>query len=119
VNVLETNVVVYLPADRVAEVPPDGLCAISAMSEKGLRCLGFASDTDRAAKDEILAVMTVIDLTPAIRVAAVSLRRAHRLRRPDAITAATALVHDATLLTNDQRLARTPGLKARPLALKP
>ena len=46
------------------------------------------------------------------------LRRAHRLRLPDAIIAASALAHHATLLTNDQRLLAIPGLQSESLELR-
>ena len=46
------------------------------------------------------------------------LRRAHRLRLPDAIIAASALAHHATLLPNDQRLLAIPGLQSESLELR-
>ncbi|MGC9221303.1 MAG: type II toxin-antitoxin system VapC family toxin [Solirubrobacteraceae bacterium] len=51
--------------------------------------------------------ITVTPLTAAIGASAAQLRAAHeRLRLPDAIVLATALVLDAELLTYDNRLAR-------------
>jgi predicted nucleic acid-binding protein len=51
-----------------------------------------------------LADIAVMELTQAIKDRAVDLRKRHSLKLPDAIVAATALILDATLLTNDQRL---------------
>ena len=37
---------------------------------------------------------------------------------PDAIIAATAICHDAVLVTNDAELYNTPGLQSRGLAVR-
>lgn len=66
----------------------------------------------------LLATMQRIEVDAIVRETAIRLRREHRLKLPDAIIAASALVLDATLLTNDQRLASLPALRSQALALK-
>jgi predicted nucleic acid-binding protein len=56
--------------------------------------------------------LTVQAVTPAIAEEAARLRAAHAFRTPDAIQLATALTTGASsLLTNDAKLARAPGLR--------
>jgi predicted nucleic acid-binding protein len=42
----------------------------------------------------------------------------HRLRLPDAIIAASAVAHNAILLTSDQRLLTIPEVQSEALELK-
>jgi len=62
--------------------------------------------------------LTVVPIHSRVKDEAIRLRRAHRLRVPDAIVAATAATLDAELVSNDARLKTVPGLRCRPLALK-
>lgn len=62
--------------------------------------------------------MEIIGLTKEVKELAIELRRSHRLRLPDAIVAASALVYDAVLLSNDQQLSRISGLKLQSVRLK-
>lgn len=43
----------------------------------------------------------------------IQLRKEHRLKTPDAIIAATALVHNATLITNDKGFSKVKALKIK------
>jgi predicted nucleic acid-binding protein len=49
-------------------------------------------------------------LDHSIKEEAIRLRRSARLKLPDAIVVATALVHGATLITNDRTLHNVPNL---------
>ena len=65
-----------------------------------------------------VAISEIIELTPDIAVKTVELRRATRLKIPDAIVAATAIVHGLTLITSDADFLGIPGLKTiDPLAM--
>jgi predicted nucleic acid-binding protein len=48
----------------------------------------------------------VIDIGDRVKMEAIALRAAFKLKLPDAIIAATALVLDATLLTADKDMLR-------------
>lgn len=54
---------------------------------------------------------TILALSPEIVTECVRLRRSRKIKTPDAIIAATALVHDLTLITSDQGFANIPGLR--------
>jgi predicted nucleic acid-binding protein len=60
---------------------------------------------------DFLGDVVVIGLTEDVEEQAVQLRRQERLKMPDAIVAATALVLGAELVTNDKKLQRVPGLR--------
>jgi len=53
----------------------------------------------------------VLPLTESIALHAADLSRQHHLATADAVIYATALAHDAGLLTIDQHFARLPGVK--------
>lgn len=63
----------------------------------------------------LLDRIQVVPLTPPIADEAIALRRAHRLKTPDAIIAATAKLLARTLLTNDHKLLAIGDVPARPL----
>jgi predicted nucleic acid-binding protein len=62
---------------------------------------------------EFLDDLTVIPLNEAIEKKAIEIRRTTKLKLPDAIVAATSIVLDAVLLTDDKHLfdISLPGLK--------
>jgi len=65
-----------------------------------------------------IASSAVFDLTPAVVDKTIELRRAMRIKIPDAIIAATAIVHNLTLITSDSDFNAIPGLKTiNPLAM--
>ena len=82
-----------------------------------MELLSFADLT--AAEEDAIGVLlggvTIVELTPQVRMIAICLRREHRLKLPDAIVAATAVELDTELLTNDIRLAGTPRVRVRAL----
>jgi predicted nucleic acid-binding protein len=59
-----------------------------------------------------------IELNEQVRGTAIALRRAQRVKLPDAIVVATALTLNCELITNDQQLSKVQGLRCRSLALK-
>jgi len=65
-----------------------------------------------------LSEITVVDLNEEVRDLAIDLRKAHRLKLPDAIVAATAISLNAQLMTNDAKLQRVPGLNCESIELK-
>ena len=73
---------------------------------------GIAPETESERRG-LLAALHSVKVDASVREAAIRLRREHRLKIPDAIIAASALTHDAILLTNDQRLLTVPGLKSQ------
>ena len=71
-------------------------------------------DEEQDIKD-FLEDLTIIPLSEEIERTAIALRRAGSLKLPDCIVAATAIVLDALLLTNDDHLLKLswPGLRTQ------
>jgi len=115
---LDTNTVLYLLGGRLAAPLVAGEYSVSVISEMEL--LSYPA-LDEAAEKHIrsfLADVAVIGLTQPVKESAIRIRRQTGLRLPDAIVAATAVVLDAEVLTNDLDLLRVAGLRARSLPLK-
>ncbi|MXX11364.1 MAG: type II toxin-antitoxin system VapC family toxin, partial [Nitrospira sp. SB0667_bin_9] len=64
------------------------------------------------------ASMTIYSIDQDVKEEAIRLRRKSRLKLPDAIIAATAMCHDAVLVTNDNEMQDVPDLKSRQLAVR-
>jgi predicted nucleic acid-binding protein len=69
---------------------------------------GLAIDEERQI-EEFLRHAIIVPLNDDVERAAIRLRRREHLKLPDAIIAATALVTDSTLITNDHKLMRLQG----------
>ena len=116
--VLDTNTIIYLQKGLLAEGLPLGGYFLSIISEIELLSFPDLTPQQEQALRDLLAELSIVTIDQGIRDAAIGLRRQHRLRIPDAVIAATALTLGAELLTNDTKLAQTPGLRCRTLALK-
>lgn len=116
--VLDTNAVVYLVNGRLAAPLPEGRHGVSIITEIELLSFPELGEAEEFKIRRLLHVTDRIPLSDAVRDQTVRLRRAYRMRLPDAIIAASAMVMEATLLTNDRQLSAVPGLPCRELPLK-
>ncbi|RJP25729.1 MAG: PIN domain-containing protein [Candidatus Omnitrophota bacterium] len=108
---IDTHIFILLFNDRLAVSLPQGKFGCSIITEMELRSfpkLTFEEDTFIC---ERLAKLTIYGIDDAIKEKAILLRRTTRLKLPDAIIAATAIIHHAILLTNDKELHAIPELK--------
>lgn len=103
---LDTNALIYLQGGKLADGLPVGTYAYSVISEIELIWRG------------LLASLHRVEVDAPVRETAIRLRRERRLKLPDAVIAASALVVDAVLLTNDRQLLSLPGLRSQSLELK-
>ena len=79
-----------------------------------IELLGFRFDTlaDLQTAEQLLIGSTLLPLSDAIVDKTIVLRQKHKLKTPDAIIAATALLHNMTLISrNDKDFERIKGLK--------
>jgi predicted nucleic acid-binding protein len=111
-GVLDTNIVVSLLGGHLAQPLAAGAYAVSVITEMELLSYPTLQPAEEAAVRQFLANVSVVEMGPPVRTLAVGLRRAHKLKLPDAVVAATALHIGCDLLTNDERLAKTPGIRA-------
>lgn len=74
----------------------------SVISLMELHC-GAGTDEERAAVDNLLGTMSRVELSDAVARRAVELRKALRLKLPDAIVMASAEVEGCILVTRNSR----------------
>lgn len=60
---------------------------------------------------EFIQDANVLSLTPAVVNQCVKIRRSRKIKTPDAIIAATAIVHNLTLITSDSDFNNIRGLQ--------
>ena len=112
-RLLDTNIVLYLLGGRLAEPLKTGVYYLSFVTEMELLSYPSLSSAELDQLTGFLAEINVVDIDLEIKEAAIRLRRKHGLRLPDAIIAATALVLEAELVTNDKKLSKIPGLHVK------
>lgn len=114
---LDTNAIIYLVSGRLASSLPDGQYSVSVITEIELLSFsGISAEEEQKIRD-LLLLLDRVHLTGAVRDETIRLRRKFRLKLPDAIIAASALVNDAILLTNDQAFSSIDGLVCESLQL--
>ena len=70
--------------------------------------VGIRDARSRDAAYSLLAMCLVCDVTVAVADHAAALRQEHRLKLPDALIAATAVIHRLPLLTRDYVMGTMP-----------
>ena len=108
---LDSNIVIGLAKGPGAaralvdrrSAPPES-CAISVITRIELFSTHLLTPTEEARINALLVTVKVYRLDEAIEQAIIALRRRSRLKLPDAIIGATALMHGLELLTFDDRL---------------
>ena len=114
---LDTNTVIYLLSGRLVFPLPDGRYSVSIITEIELLSFsGISAEEEQKIRD-LLLLLDRVHLTDAVRDEAIRLRRKNRLKLPDAIIAASALISNAVLLTNDQAFSSIDGLVFESLQL--
>ncbi|MFG6102221.1 type II toxin-antitoxin system VapC family toxin [Leptothoe sp. EHU-05/26/07-4] len=116
--VLDTNIFILLFNNQLDEVIPQGRLGFSVITEIELLSFSGLSDADEKLIQQHLQTLARISLDQAVSQQTIVLRRQHRLKTPDAIVVASALVADAVLITNDQQLLGLDGVKIRALKMQ-
>ncbi|MCE7059123.1 type II toxin-antitoxin system VapC family toxin [Dyadobacter sp. CY343] len=89
----------------------DDQCNISFVSEIELRVWNPANPSDKEVYDNFAVNSNVIGISQEVIDKTVQIRMSHRLKLPDAIIAATAIVNNLTLLAdNDKDFLKVPDL---------
>lgn len=102
---LPTKAVAWL--DNIIETE----VAISVINQ--IEMLGFspANPADLLPFEELVATLKVLPLDDGVVMETVVLRKTHKIKLPDAIIAATALVHGLSLITrNEADFKKIPNL---------
>lgn len=115
--VLDTNAVIYLQRGVLADSLPKGEYFISIITEMELLSYPELDEAQHAWLTKFINEIETVGIDEEIKQAAILLRRQYRLKLPDAIIAATAIVRDAVLYSNDAGLSDIPKLQIQKLAL--
>ncbi len=116
--VLDTNIIIYLLKGQLkSPLPTPGSFSMSVISE--LEVLAYPDITleEETQAQLLLKELDEIELTEDVKAQTIALCRKYRMKLPDAIIAATALVQDATLLTNDDRLRKISDLTCQTMEI--
>jgi predicted nucleic acid-binding protein len=114
---LDTNMMIYLLDGKLAEKLPNGKFYTSIISRLELFSFAGLSEEKRNEIEQFLNITSQINLTDAVCKKTIELRCVYKLKLPDAIIAATAIVQESVLLTNDIRLARITEVITKGLSL--
>jgi predicted nucleic acid-binding protein len=105
---VDTNIIIFTLAgsQSLADRVRGRMLAVSVVAE--IEALSYPGLTvrERVRISEYVSRCVVIDIGDRVKMEAIALRAAFKLKLPDAIIAATALVLDATLLTADKDMLR-------------
>jgi len=105
----DTNIVIYYLQQQfppsvekfVDSTLPNSQPAISVITEIELLCWKTPNEKDLKILNNFIADAWVFELEKSIKLKTVELRKANKIKLPDAIIAATALVNDLTLMTRN------------------
>ena len=77
-----------------------------------MEILGFnAKPSELSLLTEFIDAVIVLPLTNDIADKTIDIRKSRKIKLPDAIIAATAIIHDLTLVSNDKGFKGIPNLK--------
>ena len=108
----DTNAVVYLLSGNNCMKPfLQKTVAVSVISYMEL--LSFPSITDDEEKRirQFLSICDLIQIDKQVMEKTIELRRRHKIKLPDAIIAATAIIHNIPLITADTGFCKIDCLK--------
>lgn len=105
----DTNTVIYylqqqfpLQSEKlIDELLKDSGPAISVITEIELLCWKTPVENDLKVLNNFIEEAFVIELDRDIKLKTAEIRKVHKVKLPDAVIAATALVYDAALVTRN------------------
>lgn len=113
---IDTNIFISLFDGQLRDPLPEGQVGYSVITAIELLSYPALTQTAEEFIQQQLQPLNLISLTPEVVQATIQIRRQHRLKIPDSIVVASALVTRAILITNDQQLTRIPNLQVLSLA---
>lgn len=108
--VLDTNVALYLLSGRLVNPLPVGEFYVSIISEIEMLSFSAIGQEEESKIREFLAQVTIVGLSEEVKQLTIEIRRKYRLKLPDAIVCATAIILDSNLLSNDVQLGKVTEL---------
>ena len=118
---VDSNTIIYLSKNLISvdDVFDDsGEYAISVITYMEVLGFEFESDAEKEFIGKVFSCLEIIYIDQAIASKVLHIKRANKIKLPDAIICATAIVNNATLITNDIRLKSVEDLKVKILGIK-
>lgn len=115
---LDTNIVLYHLGGKLKKPLPNGRFIVSFVTEIELLSYPDLTEADELVIRDFLAKIQIVGLSQEIKDRTISLRKGRRLKTPDALIAATAIVYDTCVLTNDTQFQRIGELRCKTLPIK-
>ena len=112
--ILDSNIVIYLSQKKLSinDVFEDNKrYNISLVTYMEILSYNFPSKEEEDFIHKLLSLFRVIDINKTIAKEVIRLKKKRKIKLPDAIIVATALVEDAILYTNDKQLHSVEGLE--------
>lgn len=107
----DTNFLIYLLEGRAeADLFADFSFAVSFVTEIELLGRKGISESEKQVIQTLLDTCFIIDLHPAIKQKAITLKQSHKIKLPDALVAATSYYSGLPLLTADRGFSALPDL---------
>ena len=113
---LDSNTIVYLSKEIISiddifyDNEEYGISVITYMEVLGY---DFKSTKEKEFIEELLSYLTIIYIDERIATRVIQLKKEKKIKLPDAIICATALVNNSLLITNDIRLQNIKELKIK------
>jgi predicted nucleic acid-binding protein len=110
--VLDSNMVIYLSKGLVdlSDLPSDDDYCVSIITYMEVMGYAFATEQEKRAVSLLFESFTILPLDKSIANQVIKLRQSNKIKLPDAIICATAMSHDAILVSNDVRLNKVDQL---------
>lgn len=107
---IDTNIIIYYLEDKIPEFALNKLERIllesfNVSTINRIELLGWTSitESEKVQLEDFLQAATVFYVDIDIEKKAIDIRQKHTIKTPDALIAATALVHDFTLVTRNEK----------------
>jgi len=113
---LDSNIVIYLSQNKLSideVLEDDKEYAVSIITYMEILSYNFPSTQEENFIRELLTYFEIIDINHKVAEQVIALKKRRRIKLPDAIIVATALMTKSTLYTNDRQLTAIEGLECR------
>jgi predicted nucleic acid-binding protein len=117
--VLDTNVALYLLSGRLVNPLPVGEFYLSIISEIEMLSFSAIGQEEESRIRQFVSQVTIVGLSEEVKQSTIEIRRKYRLKLPDAIVCATAIILDSDLLSNDVQLGKVRELRLSSVQIQP
>lgn len=111
---LDSNIVIYIAKKALSPevfIKADDALYLSDVSFMETLGYAFSDENEKEAIETLLSVLFRLPIDEEVVQKVISIRQTRRIKLPDAIIAATALIHDCMLITrNISDFSGLPGL---------